>query len=127
MSTNLPSSSMILDAEVFPWLGVAYVVIFSTLYAWNAFSYAGKYLSPSLCTVFMSLQPVFTAIMMYFVYNQVLTIPQYFGAMLVVGGMIVTVKGSDQENQAIDNTTDNTASANITSTKYSLVRTNEDA
>ena len=47
--------------------------------------------------------------------------------MLVVGGMIVTVKGSDQENQAIDNTTDNTASANITSTKYSLVRTNEDA
>ncbi len=125
--TNLSSSSMILDAAVFPWLGITYVVVFSTLFAWNAFSYAGKYLSPSLCTVFMSLQPVFTAIMMYLVYNQVLTTPQYFGAVLVIGGMVVTVKGSDQENEEIDVNTNSVVggTSNANSVKYRLVNQEE--
>ena len=95
-------ADMRLHDQVVPWLGVSYVVLFSTLYAWNAYTYASKYLSPSISTVFMSLQPPFTALLIYIFFAQVLSTPQIIGGLFVIAGMVLTVYGGDQDEGAED-------------------------
>jgi len=94
-ATGMSTSTMALDYSLILWGAVSYVVIFSTLYAWNAYTYASKYLAPSISTIFMALQPVFTAILSFIVYDKVLSIPQIFGGLLVCTGMLVTVRGGN--------------------------------
>lgn len=93
-----------LHGRMLSWLAVGYVVFFSTLFAWNAYTYASSYISPSLSTIFMSLQPVFTAILTFFILNVVITYQQLVGSFLVIVGMILTVlaqrRSKDEEDEA---------------------------
>lgn len=73
------------------WLGIAYTIIFTTVFAWNAYTFASQFLSPSVSTIFMSLQPVFTAVLMYVIFMQQVTVAQCGGGLLVAGGMYITV------------------------------------
>jgi drug/metabolite transporter (DMT)-like permease len=93
-------ADMGLQYEAKVWLGVVYVVLFSTLYAWNAYTYASKYLAPSTSTIFMSLQPIFTASLIFMCYDTLLTAPQYVGGFLVVLGMVLTVLSSQYMPEA---------------------------
>lgn len=102
---GIDEETLALHGRMLSWLAIGYVVFFSTLFAWNAYTYASSYISPSLSTIFMSLQPVFTAILTFFILNVVITYQQLVGSFLVIVGMILTVlaqRGSNEVNESGD-------------------------
>lgn len=93
------------DGKVFPWLGLAYVSIFSTAYAYNAYSWAGKQVPPTITTIYNTLQPVFTSALSFVFFKIVPTYVEVLGGLLVVAGLFATVRGKSKEIQILMNST----------------------
>lgn len=81
-----------------PWLalpaGVYAAILYSALIAMvfaYLFWYRGlRILGPTRTAVYSNLQPLIAAIVAYFVFREVPTIPQTFGAALVISGLLLT-------------------------------------
>jgi drug/metabolite transporter (DMT)-like permease len=92
------ANDLYFDGEMMPWLGLAYVSTFATVYTYNALSWGGRHLSPSTTTVYSTFQPVGTMILSLLLLNKVVTTPELVGAALVILGLIVTVYGQNYDN-----------------------------
>ncbi len=77
--------------DIFIWLGLLYACTFATLYPYNAYSYATTVLNPSITTVYCTWQPVGTIVLSYLILQEVVTLPQGLGALLVIGGLMITI------------------------------------
>lgn len=88
------------NGEKTPWIALAYATIFASLFAYNAISWAGARLSPSVVTVYWTLQPVGTVVLSLIVWGRVVTVPEAVGGLLVCLGLITTVWGRRQEELA---------------------------
>ena len=95
----LTSPDMYFNHKLAPWLTLIYAVIFPTFFAYNAYSWAGKRLIPSVTTVYSTLQPVCTGILSYFVLGQQITSGYIIGGITVIIGLFVTVYGRHSELQ----------------------------
>lgn len=95
----LTSEEMYFNNQTSPWLTLIYAVIFPTFFAYNAYSWAGKRLIPSVTTVYCTLQPVGTGILSYFVLGQMITGGNIVGGVVVILGLFVTVYGRHRELQ----------------------------
>ena len=87
------------DGDVLSWVALAYAATFATLYPYNAFSWAGKYLTPSAITVYNTFQPVGTIVLSLLILGSVLTLPEGLGAAMVIVGLLVTVYGQRFEKK----------------------------
>lgn len=83
------------------WIAIIYVSFVATVYAWNAFSWASKYLSPSVSTLYMSLQPVATTLLAYYLFDEDIQTAQCVGATSIIAGMFVTVYAQNEASLAV--------------------------
>lgn len=95
--TRFVASDIYFNGVLLPWLGLGYATIFSTLYAYNAYSWAGKRVSPAITTVYNTLQPVGTSVLSVIFLHHTVTLPEIVGGLLVMIGLIITVYGRQQE------------------------------
>jgi len=89
----LTAPDMYFNHKLWPWLTLIYAVLFPTFFAYNAYSWAGKRLIPSVTTVYSTLQPVGTGILSYVVLDQQITVGYIVGGIVVIIGLFVTVYG----------------------------------
>eukprot|EP01032_Pedospumella_encystans_P023848 gene23847-26986_t len=87
---QIPLSDFAFDSLLLPWLAVGYVAIFSTMYSFSAINWGGKHLPPTVTTVFCTFQPVGTIILSATLLGTVMTIPEIFGGLLIVLGLVIT-------------------------------------
>jgi drug/metabolite transporter (DMT)-like permease len=73
------------------WIAVAYAAVFATLFAYNASTWSGKRLPPSVTTVYSTLQPVGTAILSYLVLSVTPTVGEGVGGVVIAAGLVITV------------------------------------
>ncbi|KAJ1408274.1 hypothetical protein B484DRAFT_301560, partial [Ochromonadaceae sp. CCMP2298] len=85
------------DGHLLPWLALAYASTFATFYPYNVYSWAGKQLSPGITTVYSTFQPVGTILLSLLIMGSVVTPAEGVGAMLVMLGLLVTVKAQREE------------------------------
>lgn len=95
--TRFVASDIYFQGVLLPWLGLGYATIFSTLYAYNAYSWAGKRVSPAITTVYNTLQPVGTSVLSVIFLHHVVTLPEIVGGLLVMIGLVITVYGRQRE------------------------------
>jgi hypothetical protein len=76
------------------------------VYAYNAFSWAGKRVSPAITTVYNTLQPVGTSVLSVIFLGTVITVPEIVGGVLVMSGLVITVYGRHLEAMAGDTEAD---------------------
>jgi drug/metabolite transporter (DMT)-like permease len=96
-ATRFSGSDFYFNNSLLPWLALIYVTVFATFYAYNAYSWAGKQVPPAITTVYTTLQPVSTALLSFVILNDIITIPQVVGGLLVIIGLFVTVYGRYKE------------------------------
>ena len=87
------------DSNYLPWVAVAYAASFGTFFPYNVYSWTGKFIKPSIITVYSTVQPVGTAIISLIALKAVVTLPEIGGAVLVIVGLILTVYGQSLETK----------------------------
>lgn len=90
-------SSLYFDGSMLPWFAVAYCVLLTSMFCYGAISWSVKRVSPSITTIYYTLQPVATVLFMYALFTKVPTMAETFGGLLVALGLIVTVYGRQVE------------------------------
>ena len=96
-ATRFVSYDFYFHGEMMPWLALTYATLFATLYAYNAYSWAGKRVSPAITTVYNTLQPVGTSLLSFIIMGTVVNIAEVLGGVLVMVGLVVTVWGRHTE------------------------------
>lgn len=76
--------------ETLPWVTLVYASVFTTMYAFTALSWGGKYFNPSAATVFFTFQPVGTIILSATILHAVVTLPEILGVLLIMTGLTIT-------------------------------------
>ena len=95
--TRFDKGDFSFHGDLFPWLALAYACVFATVYAYNAYSWAGKRVSPAITTIYNTLQPVGTSTLSVVLLGTVITLPEIVGGMLVMVGLVITVYGRQLE------------------------------
>jgi len=96
-SWSLVPMDFVFDGHLLPWLALAYAATFATFYPYNAFSWSGKQLTSGVTTVYCTFQPVGTILLSLALFGVVLTLPEALGAVLVMGGLVLTVLAQNRE------------------------------
>ena len=100
-STHFTINDLIFYGDHFTWIAVAYASIFATLFAYNATSYANKKLSPSITTVYNTLQPIGTVFLSFIILSTTPMLCELVGALIIAIGLIITVyeRCTEEQNQ----------------------------
>jgi drug/metabolite transporter (DMT)-like permease len=110
------AADFLFHSELLPWLALGYATIFATLFSYNAISFSGKRLSPSITTVYCTFQPVGTVILSFLLLDATLTLSEGVGGACVICGLIITVIGRQweiAEKGEIEIDNDNNHSINV--------------
>jgi len=90
-------NDLLLNQKIIPWFGLFYVSVFASLFTYNALAWAGKHVSPSILTVYCTVQPVGTILLSVLFLRHGVTGSQLFGGFLVAVGLLLTVYGRQSE------------------------------
>ena len=93
LSSQFSTKDLIFNGDRLPWIAVAYASVFATLFAYNALSWANKRLSPSVTTVYNTIQPFGTVVLSYIILAITPTLPELLGGLIIAVGLIITVNG----------------------------------
>lgn len=91
MIYDFEADAYALKGDLYIWLALLYSILIATVYAWNAISWAGCYLNPSITTAYSTFQPVVTIILSLVILNVVITTSELVGGTIVCLGLIITV------------------------------------
>lgn len=91
------SDEWIFDDLILPWLALLYASLIATVFTFSSVTWACQLLPPSITTVYWTWQPVFTATLSYFILHEKIHINEIVGGLLVVLGLIVTLRGRVNE------------------------------
>jgi drug/metabolite transporter (DMT)-like permease len=86
----IPLNAYAFNGQGMAWLALMYVAIFATMYSFSAINWGGKFLPPTVTTVFFTFQPVGTIILSATLLGVNVTVPQALGGVLIVCGLFVT-------------------------------------
>ena len=92
--TQIPqfsSQDFAFNGNKLAWIAVAYAAVFATLFAYNASTWSGKRLPPSVTTVYSTLQPLGTAILSYLILSVPPTIGEGVGGVVIAAGLVITI------------------------------------
>eukprot|EP01041_Mallomonas_annulata_P012921 gene12921-27255_t len=84
------------------WIAVVYSAFFATFLTYNVYSWAGKIVTPSIVTVYSTLQPVGTTILAFIFLGHLIFTFQIIGGLLVICGLCVTVYSQYREKLNIE-------------------------
>jgi drug/metabolite transporter (DMT)-like permease len=87
---TIPLYNFAFNGQPLAWLALLYVATFATLYSFSAINWGGKFLPPTVTTVFFTFQPVGTIILSATLLGVGVTIPEVVGGLLIVSGLVVT-------------------------------------
>jgi drug/metabolite transporter (DMT)-like permease len=87
---TIPLYNFAFNGQALSWVALLYVATFATLYSFSAINWGGKFLPPTVTTVFFTFQPVGTIILSATLLGVGVTIPEVVGGMLIVAGLVVT-------------------------------------
>ena len=93
LSSQFSTEDLVFNGDTLPWIAVAYASVFATLFAYNALSWANKRLSPSVTTVYNTIQPFGTVVLSYIILAVTPTISELLGGFIIAVGLIITVNG----------------------------------
>lgn len=93
LSSQFSTEDLIFNGDNLPWVAVAYASVFATLFAYNAMSWANKRLSPSVTTVYNTIQPFGTVVLSFIILAVIPTLSEMLGGFIIAVGLIITVKG----------------------------------
>ena len=99
MIYNFDSDAYALKGDLYIWLALVYSILVATVYAWNAISWAGSHLNPSITTAYSTFQPVVTILLSLVVLNVVITTSELVGGSIVCLGLIITVYEQYRESR----------------------------
>jgi drug/metabolite transporter (DMT)-like permease len=121
--------SFIFHGDLSPWLALVYTCLFSSLYAYNAYAWAGKRLLPSVTTLYCTLQPPATALLSWLIFKQIISLPEIVGGALVILGLLVTVIFEDVSGASFGPSPDSADKLNDTQERdsYHLLVNQENA
>lgn len=98
LSFTLTAGDLYFNGSLLPWLALAYASTFATVYTYNALSWGGRHLSPSITTVYSTFQPVGTMILSFIILAKMVTTPELIGGAMVILGLVITVYGQNYDN-----------------------------
>jgi len=84
---TLFSDMLWLGDSVWGWSVLAFLGVVPTLGGFGLYTLSIRYLSPTTSNLIATLEPVFTAIWAYWMWRELLTIPQIFGSLLLLVGV----------------------------------------
>ena len=87
------------QGNVMAWVAVVFAGAVVSFYAFAAMSWAGRELSPSVTTVYLSLQPVGTILLSFLILGTVTSFQEICGAALVILGLALTVLGNPGQGE----------------------------
>ena len=90
-------NDLLLNQKVIPWVGLFYVSVVASLFTYNAIAWAGKHVSPSILTVYCTVQPIGTIFLSVIFLGHGVTGSQLLGGLLVTVGLLLTVYGRQKE------------------------------
>lgn len=90
----------IFQCDYMAWVALSYCAVFATALAYNAYSWVGRVTTPSVITVYSTLQPVGTMLLSLCIFNVFPNIFECLGGLLVCMGLVVTVYGRSIEVEA---------------------------
>eukprot|EP01036_Dinobryon_divergens_P029895 gene29895-39064_t len=91
------SQSFTFGGATLPWIALVYASVFATAFAYNTYSYVSKTLSPSVVTIYSTLQPVGTAVLSLILFGKVIGLSEGVGGFIVALGLAITVIGRRRE------------------------------
>lgn len=91
------AQSFVFGGALLPWLALAYATVFATVFTYNTYTYVSKILSPSVITIYNTLQPVGTVVLSVLFLGSGVGLSEGVGGALVALGLIVTVVGRRRE------------------------------
>lgn len=80
------------------WLVMMYSAALCTAFSYNAIGWASKLLSPSLTTLYCTIQPIGTILLSLVILNSMITVPEGVGTAMVIVGLFITVSGQYEMN-----------------------------
>lgn len=92
------NASALTAAPMNSYLVIVYLVIFATLIAYILQNYALQRISAVYASLMYCVEPVFTAAASYVVLHEVLTVPGWIGAILILGSAVLATWKSDERN-----------------------------
>ena len=98
-SSYFVKEDFIFYGDQLAWIAVGYASTFATLFAYNATSWSNKRLTPSVTTVYNTLQPIGTVILSYLILSTTPTSAELIGGLVIVLGLIVTVHDKSDDDQ----------------------------
>jgi hypothetical protein len=99
--SHFTAKALIFEGHALPWLGLIYAAIFATIFAYNAYAWAGRALLPSITTVYCTLQPVGTAMLSFLLLGLTPEVAELTGGAVVVLGLLVTVYGNYRDERRL--------------------------
>ena len=94
MSYTFVPADLVFHSKLMPWLALAYATVFATFYAYNAYSWAVGRTNPTTVTIYITLQPLFTAILSVIFLSDDVTAAEGVGGLLIAIGLVVTAYGA---------------------------------
>jgi len=94
------------DGRTLPWVALIYVCFVATLFCYNALSWSCTKVAPSTTTIYNTLQPIGTAILVLLIFGQSPTKSEYVGGLLVACGLLITVRAKMYDNEKDDSSID---------------------
>lgn len=74
-----------------PFLVLIYAAVLANCFNYSVFSYVGKILTPSIITLYLTLQPIGTILLSSLIFGDAFTLSQGVGGSMVILGLAVTV------------------------------------
>lgn len=91
------SQSFTFGGATLPWIALVYASVFATAFTYNTYSFVSKSLSPSIVTIYSTLQPVGTAVLSLILFGRVISLSEGVGGFIVALGLAITVIGRRRE------------------------------
>ena len=92
-ASRYQTSDLYLGGSLICFGAVLYAAVFATLFTYNGYSWVNRVLVSSVVTIYSTLQSLFTAILEFIFYGEIISLPQVMGGLLVAIGCVLTVKG----------------------------------
>ena len=75
-----------------PWLAVLYLAIFASVVAFILFCYTVRKIGVTRANVFNNVRPIFTALLMWILFDEILPIWKVVGIIIIIIGLFISQK-----------------------------------
>ena len=86
-------SDFYFDGSYVIWGCLGYGCVITTLFVYNAYTYASGLVAPSIVTIYSTILPAWTAIISFFVFNKPLSKAEALGGVMIALGLVLSVRG----------------------------------